>query len=154
MVGTIKGEDVKDIFGAQFSARFGIGMALVIGDNRPKSYQQHVYPYGKWKEIVEVAKKVEIIGDPEVEALAVAKGFFGYARCEIKLKNGQIIKEESDSAPKGFPENPMTREERLDKFYSQALMVLNREKADKIVDYIDSIEEMEDIRPLMRLLVS
>ncbi len=154
MVGTIKGEDVKDIFGGQFSSRFGVGMALVLGDNRPKSYQQHVFPCGRWKEIVEMSKKVDIVGDPECEALGIKKSIYGYTRCEIRLKNGEIIRAESGSSPKGFPGNPMTRGERLEKFYSQALMVLNREKADRIVEYIDRIEEMEDIRPIMRLLVS
>ncbi len=154
MVGTIKGEDVQDIFGAQFSARYGVGMALVLGDNRPRSYQQHVFPYGRWKEIVDVAKIIDIIGDPEVDAIGTKKKIYGYSRCEIKLKNGAIIKGESDAPLKGFPENPMTREERLNKYYGQALMVLSQEQADQIVEYIESIEEMDDIRPLMRLLVS
>ena len=153
MVGTIKGEDVKDIFGAQFSARFGLGMAMVLGDNRPKAYQQNVPSYGRWKEIVEVAKKVDIIGDPEVEAAGLKKGIFGYSLCEIKLKNGTVIKGES-GWPKGFPQNPMTKEERLEKFYSQALIVLSREKAEKIVGCVEKIEEMDDIRPLIGLLVA
>jgi 2-methylcitrate dehydratase PrpD len=153
MVGTIKGEDVKDIFGAQFSARFGLGMAMVLGDNRPKAYQQNVPPYGRWKEIVEVAKKVDIIGDPQVEAVGLKKGIFGYSTIEIKLKNGKVIKGES-GWPKGFPQNPMTKEERLEKFYSQALIVLPREKAEKIVGFVEKIEEMDDIRPLIGLLVA
>lgn len=151
MVGTIKGEDVKDIFGAQFSARFGVGMALVLGDNRIKAYQQNTSPYGKWKEIVDVAKKVEVIADPEVEAIGEKTGIFGFSRCEIKLKNGQVIKGES-GWPKGFPGNPMTREERLDKFYSQALIVLSQERAERIVEYVEKLEELDDIRPLIRLL--
>ncbi len=154
MVGTIRGEDVKDIFGAQFSARFGLGMALVLGDNRPRSYQKHVFPYGRWQEIVEVSKRVELIGDPEIERLTAEKGIFGYAQCEVRLKNGQVIKAELESNPKGFPENPMTREERLDKFYGQALMVVSKEKADRIVEYVDHIEEMDDIRPLVAAMMS
>jgi len=152
MVGTIKGEDVKDIFGAQFSARFGLGMALVLGDNQPKAYQQNVPPYGRWKEIVEVAKKIEIIGDPAVEAEGKKRGVFGYSVCEIKLKNGTVIKGES-GWPKGFPQNPMTKEERLEKFYSQALIVLPKEKAEKIVGCVENIEAMDDLRPLIGLLV-
>jgi 2-methylcitrate dehydratase PrpD len=152
MVGTIKGEDVKDIFGAQFSARYGLGMALVLGDNRPKAYQQNVPPYGRYKEIVEVAKRVNIIGDPEVEAAGVKKGIFGYSLIEIKLKNGTVIKAES-GWPKGFPQNPMTKEERLEKFYSQALMVVTRERADEIVRRVEKLEDQDDIRPLMNLLV-
>lgn len=154
MVGTIKAEDVKDIFGAQFSARYGVGMALVLGDNRPKSYQQHVFPYGRWKEIVDMARKVDIQADAKLDALGNKQGIFGYSRCEVSLKNGRVIKGESDASPKGFPENPMSREERLEKYYSQALMVLSRDKADRIVEYVERIEQMDDIRPLMRLLAN
>ena len=48
----------------------------------------------------------------------------------------------------------MTKEERLEKFYSQALIVLPREKAEKIVGFVEKIEEMDDIRPLIGLLVA
>jgi 2-methylcitrate dehydratase PrpD len=102
---------------------------------------------------VEVAKKVDIIGDPEVEAAGLKKGIFGYSLCEIKLKNGTVIKGES-GWPKGFPKNPMTKEERLEKFYSQALIVLPREKAERIVDCVERIEELDDIRPLIGLLMA
>ena len=154
MVGTIMGEDVKDIFSAQFSARYGLAMALVLGDNRPRSYQRHIYPYGRWEEIVDVAAKVNIIGDPKMDELGSQKKIFGYSKCEIKLKNGKILEAESESDPKGFPKNPMTKEERLTKFYDQAVMVISREKADKIVEYVDQIEEMDDIRPLVKSLLS
>ena len=151
-VGTIKGEDVKDIFGAQFSAPFSIGMALVLGDNRPKAYQQNVTPYGRWREnIVEAAQKVNIVSDPEMGELGMKKGIFGYSTCEIKLKDGKVIKGES-GWPKGFPKNPMTKEERLDKFFSQAVIVLPREKAETIIEFVDNIEKMDDIRPLVGLL--
>jgi aconitate decarboxylase len=153
MVGTIKGEDVQDIFGAQFSARFGLAMALVLGDNRPKAYQQNVPPYGRWREIVDVSKKIDVIGDPDMEAIGLARGIFGYCTYEMKLKNGAVIKGESGH-PKGFPENPLTKEERYEKFYSQALIVLPREKADRIIGYAEKLEEMDDIRPLMALMTA
>jgi len=108
MVGTIKGEDVKDIFGAQFSARFGLGMALVLGDNSPR-------PTSK------MCRLRTVEGDrgggeesrnnrrPGVEAEGKKRGVFGYSVCEIKLKNGTVIKGES-GWPKGFPQKPMTKE--------------------------------------------
>lgn len=149
MVGTIMGEDVKDIFGAQFSARYGIGLALVLGDNRIKAYHYNVPPYGRWAEVVEVAKKVEIIQDDEIPERGP---IFGFAKCEIKLKEGRTLKGESGT-PTGFPGNPMTREERLEKIYGQALLVQTKEKADKIVEIVENIETLEDVRPLVRNLV-
>jgi len=152
MVGTIKGEDVKDIFGAQFSARFGVGLALVVGDNRIKAYQNNTPPFGRWKEVVETAKKVKIIHDETIDSNLEKSGILGYALCEIKLENGQVVEGETDR-PKGFVENPMTREERLDKFYSQALIVQTKKKADKIVELAEKLEELDDIRPIVELMV-
>jgi 2-methylcitrate dehydratase PrpD len=149
MVGTIKGEEVQDIFGAQFSARFGIGLALVLGHNGIKAYHHNTPPYGRWPEVVEVAKKVEIFHDKEIPERGP---IFGYAKCEIQLKDGRSIKGESGS-PKGFPGNPMTREERLEKFYGQALLVQTKEKSDKIVELAEKLEELDDIRPVVGLMV-
>jgi len=41
----------------------------------------------------------------------------------------------------------MTNAERMDKFYGQALMVVSREQADRIVSFVEKIEEVDDIRP-------
>jgi 2-methylcitrate dehydratase PrpD len=149
MVGTIKGEDVRDIFGAQFSAKFGVGLALVVGDNRIKAYHHNTPSYGRWAEVVEVAKKVDIIHDKEIPERGP---IFGYAKCEIQLKDGRSLKGESNS-PKGFPGNPMTREERLDKFYSQALMVQTKEKAGKVVELVENMEELDNVCPIVELMV-
>jgi 2-methylcitrate dehydratase PrpD len=149
MVGTIRGEEVEDIFGAQFSARYGVGLAFVVGENRIKAYHQHIPPFGKWKEVVEMAKKVEVYND---EKIPERGPIFGQAKCEIQTKDGRTLKDESGS-PKGFPGNPMTREERQEKFYSQALLVQPKEKADKIVELVENIEHLEDVRPIVRNLI-
>ncbi len=152
MVGTIKGEDVKDIFGAQFSARFGVGLALVVGDNRIRGYQRNIPPFGKSKEIVEIAKKVEIVHDKKIDTIRENTGNLSYATAEIKLKDGRVLEGESGWA-KGSVDNPMTREERLDKFYGQALIVITKEKAAKIVELTEKLEELDDIRPIVELMV-
>ena len=153
MVGTIQGADVKDIFGAQFSAPYSVGMAFVLGDNRPRSYKSHVFPYGRWQEIVEVSRKVRVVPDDEAEAQGIRQKIYGYTRAEIRLTNGQVIRAESSGPPKGLPGNPMTREERLEKFHGQALQVVSRASAERIVELVDRIEEQDDIRPLVRLMV-
>ena len=152
MVGTIKGEDVKDIFGAQFSARFGVGLALVVGENRIRAYQHNIPPFGKWKEVVEIAKKVNIVRDEKIIPIQKKTGNLWYATGEIKLKDGRVLKGES-GWPKGFVANPMTREERLDKFYGQALIVQTKKKADKVVALVEKLEELDDIRPIVELMV-
>ncbi|MCK4824810.1 MmgE/PrpD family protein, partial [bacterium] len=152
MIGTIKGEDVGDIFGAQFSGRFGVGLALVVGSNRIRAYQRNIPPLGKWREVVEIAKKVEILRDEEIDSIVEKTGNSSYASVEIKLKDNKIFKGESGWC-KGFPQNPMTRQELLDKFYGQALIVQTKEKADKIVTLVEKLEELDDIRPIVELMI-
>jgi 2-methylcitrate dehydratase PrpD len=143
---------VKDVFGAQFSARYSVGLAFIIGDNRIRAYQRHIPPFGRWKEVVAMARKVDIIHDKKRDSVLEDTGIFGYSVCEIKLKNGKMIKGES-GWPKGFVGNPMTEEERLEKFYSQALMVISKDKADEIVDLSKRLEHLDDIRSIVKLMV-
>ena len=153
MVGTIKGEEVKDIFGAQFSARFGVGLALVVGENRIRAYQHNVPPFGKWKEVVEIAKRVDIVQDTKIDSIYEKTGNPRYTIIQIQLKNGQVLKGKLEGQPKGFVENPMTKQEQLDKFYGQALIVQSKEKANKIVALVEKLEELDDIRSVVELMV-
>jgi 2-methylcitrate dehydratase PrpD len=121
---------------------------LVLGDNRIKAYHYNIPPHCRWAEVVEMAKNVEIFQDEQIPERGP---IFGFAKCEIKLKDGRILKGDSGS-PKGFPGNRMTREERLEKFYGQALLVQTKEKADKIVELVENIESLEDVRLIVRNL--
>ena len=152
VVGTIKGTDVQDIFGAQFSARFGVGLALVLGENRIRGYQHNVPPLGKWREVLEIANKVDIVRDERADSIHEKNGNYAYVIGKIELKDGRVLEGES-GWPKGFERNLMTREETLDKYYDQALIVQTRGKADKIVAFIEKLEELDDIRPVVELMV-
>ena len=152
MVGTIRGEDVKDIFGAQFSGRFGVGLALVVGDNRIRGYQHNIPPFGKWREVVEVSKRVDIGRDETRIPIQEKTGSDWCTTGEIKLKDGRVLKGEG-IWPKGTAANPITKELVVDKFYSQALIVQTKEKAEKIVGLVEKLEELDDIRCIAELMV-
>jgi 2-methylcitrate dehydratase PrpD len=152
MIGTILAENVTDNFAAQFSVRFAIGLAMVVGDNRIRGYDRHIPPAGKSKEISEVGKRVHVKYDKKIDAIQERDRNIGYAEILVKLKSGRTIDGHA-TWPKGFLENPMTKEERLDKFYSQALIVQTKEKSDKLVALVDDIENLDDLRPIAELLV-
>jgi len=152
MVGTIHIPAENDIFGAQFSARYATAMALIVGDNRIRGYQRNVPPHGKSKEITELAKKVKMELDPEIQERAV-KERASSARVTIKLRGGRTVKGET-YWPKGWPKNPMTREELLDKFTGQASLVISKEKQNKIIDIVNHLEDQDDILGLMPNLVA
>ncbi|MCH8089312.1 MAG: MmgE/PrpD family protein [Chloroflexi bacterium] len=71
---------------------------------------------------------------------------------EVTTTDGEIHRKRVLSA-RGLPDNPMTREEVLDKFLALATTVVSRERADEIVRMVDGVEALSDIRDLARLLV-
>jgi 2-methylcitrate dehydratase PrpD len=79
---------------------------------------------------------------------------FEPARVEITTRSGQRYKAECGVAL-GHPDNPMTAEQRIDKFMdcaSGAAAPIPKDKALQIVDAVTRLEECADIASLMRLL--
>jgi len=55
--------------------------------------------------------------------------------------------------PKGEPENDMTMDELIEKFRMLATRVLSENKVRKILETVNKLEEIKDIRKLTELLV-
>ena len=68
-------------------------------------------------------------------------------RVTVRLKNGQIFTREAQHA-KGGPEHPMSEAELRDKFTECAREAIDASSAAKVLDYIESLESLSDIRPL------
>ncbi len=68
----------------------------------------------------------------------------------ISMNNGKVYEKEILD-PKGHPNNPLTLEELETKFRRAAEPLLSKERQDKIMDMIGSLEQLEDIGSLMRL---
>jgi 2-methylcitrate dehydratase PrpD len=67
-VGTV-GPEPKDITGAQFSSHFSLGLTLVKGSNDFRSYFDAMNNGFSDREVIEVAKKVNVVHDEESEAI-------------------------------------------------------------------------------------
>jgi 2-methylcitrate dehydratase PrpD len=68
-------------------------------------------------------------------------------RVTVRLKNGQTFTREAQHA-KGGPEHPMSEAELRDKFTECAREAIDASSAAKVLDYIESLESLSDIRPL------
>jgi len=68
----------------------------------------------------------------------------------VSMNNGKVYEKEILD-PKGHPNNPLTLEELETKFRRAAEPLLSKERQDKIMDMIGSLEQLEDIGSLMRL---
>ena len=98
--------------------------------------------------IVEMMKKVRMEADPALSP----DGYTGAATVvSLRLKDGTILSQRVDQ-PKGAPENPVMREELLNKFRNCASTCLNEDSIERIVDKIIKIEQLDTIKPLMEEL--
>ena len=74
-----------------------------------------------------------------------------YARVEIFLNDGTIIEKQTDHAswgPKQYPDD----EERHNKFRTWSTNILNSQQADQIIDMVENLEKVRNIREVMKVL--
>jgi 2-methylcitrate dehydratase PrpD len=70
----------------------------------------------------------------------------------VELKNGKRFSHTARLA-KGDPRNPMTEEEVLDKFRSNAKAVISDKQCEELVAAIKSLERIDNARKVVDLLV-
>ena len=101
-------------------------------------------------EVSNLSKRIKVVGDSELAK--VFPGFFSEpAVVEVVTKEGRRLEKRTDY-PKGDPGNPLTQEEAEKKFNSLATTVTSEEKAQKITELINDLENMENVAALCDLL--
>ena len=99
-------------------------------------------------QILELAKRVEVIADPEIDKVYPDR----FAnKVEVILKNGERFEMRVDFA-RGTSENPMSFEQVTEKFRSLAKEVIKKGRIEAIIEEVESIEKLPDIRKLTRLI--
>jgi 2-methylcitrate dehydratase PrpD len=137
----------RSVVEAQFSAPFSVAMCVVKGSNGFRDYTEENL---KDPDIMALAEKVRLEVDDEVQALYPEKRA---VRMTIKLKDGTIYQQKLDGA-KGTPVNPLTRKEVVIKFRDLAKEVLRSGRIEEIIKAVEGLDEVEDISPLFRLIVT
>ena len=95
-------------------------------------------------QVLELSERVGITSDS-----SLPRG----VSCAMKIttRSGASYETQVDYA-KGSLENPMTDEEHRDKFCSLVSSILSKEKMAQVIDMVASLEEVNDISKLCRLL--
>ena len=145
IIGGIK--EPKDVTGAQFSATFCLGMALVRGSFEPKDLVEANLTD---PEILAAARKVTLELDEEVQAAYPGKRG---GSIKILLNDGTSCEKKVIDV-KGSPSNPMTREEIENKFSRLAGTVLPADKVEKIIFSLRNVEHLNDVNELSRFLTA
>src|SRR4029453_10399305 len=100
------------------------------------------------KSVVEMMKRVTLYVDDELEGL-------GYdqvrRRVGTTLKTGRVIEGRYDVA-RGHPEKPMSWAELSDKFRECARLALPNNHAEKVIQLVAGIDQLESLSPLFRAL--
>jgi 2-methylcitrate dehydratase PrpD len=87
--------------------------------------------------------KVKVVAEQKLEDLLPRR----VAIVEIILADGIRLREENDTV-RGTPENPMTKDEIVEKARDLIVPVLGADKCAKLVEAIYSLEHVRDIREL------
>lgn len=101
-------------------------------------------------EVLELIKKMDARADPAIDHRGQAYRHAIVA--EVRLKDGRVLEIKKDHA-KGSDALPLTREEVVEKFFRMATKVLSKEKADSLYRNILQVDEMADVRELVRNLI-
>jgi 2-methylcitrate dehydratase PrpD len=93
-----------------------------------------------------LAKKVKVFVEPKC-----SNAKLGCAEVKIRTKSGGEYTS-FVPAPKGYPQNPLTKHELEEKFKSLALSVLTENRVVEVLKAVESLEEVSNVRTLMDLV--
>ena len=133
---------------ADHSLPYCIAAALVDGNVLPSSFSEEKL---KDPQIWDMLSKIKVIGDPAIDGLFPETK---RAIVSIGTIDGRTFTEQVDYA-KGSPENPMSDEEVVAKFRSNAENAMSVERQQQIIDATWALgEKNAKISDYMKLLVS
>ena len=103
----------------------------------------------KDKNVLRLAEKIQMHLDPDLQPSAQ-----GSRPCKvtIRLRDGRSFSRQIDYA-KGSCEAPMSDEELKQKFIDCAREALDDSTIERIIEYVEHLETLEDIRPMCKLLI-
>ncbi len=136
-----------DIMGAQYSFPYCAALALTADPADPQMYAEREINHAERREL---AKRVELYVDPEMEA-AYPKHYG--SRIEVQLADGRSLKS-FVLDPHGMPADPVTEAERLAKFKRLAAPVLPAAQAADLIRMVRAVETLASVRDLSALLRS
>jgi 2-methylcitrate dehydratase PrpD len=132
---------------ARFSIPWAVAAALVLGRTDPTAFDGATLAEPR---IRELARRVEIGTDP---AMSPRRVDAPTARVRIVLRDGRAF-ERTTSVVRGDALSPVPRDEITAKFVALTAPLLGEAPARKIVDAVEEIQTLDDIRTLTALLVA
>jgi len=132
---------------AQFNIRYCVANALLMGASRLEHFEEKQIRQGKAETL---SKRIFVAPDKALEIR-------GHTPMDmrVRMRDGREFLRTIDIGP-GFPGNPLTREDHEKRFQdclAFAKRPISQENAKGIASMIENLERIEDVRPLIQLLV-
>ena len=134
----------RNVIDAQFSMPFGAAAAITYGRASLEEYTEATLDLPEIKGLI---SRVRCVEDPALEVNYPSQW---PAWVEVETRDGRKLRAEVDY-PKGDPENALSWDELKDKFRNITAPVIPSDKQREIIDAVDSLENLEDIRVLARM---
>lgn len=134
-----------DITSAQFSAAFGVALRIVRGANGFADYTQANVEDPQVRALARRVRVVAAQDDPEL-AHGDAPASVAIRRVDGSMRQTCV------TYAKGTPANPMTAAEIEDKFRRMTAARVPDHQARAIEEYVDRLEELDDVRALANSL--
>jgi len=135
-------------YGTRFSTQFNLAVALLEGKKGIQGLLNHDNVREKINDptVREFMKKIKVIPDADLD-----KGYPKAYPVIVEIKTKKNIYLERVDIPKGEPENPITQKELEEKFMTLAENAYKKDVIQKALKMINSVEELKDIRNLLKL---
>ena len=136
----------QSIVDAQFSMPFGAAVAILY---RKAGLDEFQLSKIRSEEVKRMMRRVECIKDPDLEKTFPKQWC---ATAEIFTKDGKRYFTRVEYC-KGDPENPLSWDELIEKFYDLSSGFWTRDRRSKIVEAVQRIEEIQDLKKWSSLLL-
>jgi 2-methylcitrate dehydratase PrpD len=133
---------------AKFCVPFLLG---VIAVERKAGIHEFTDEYVSSAPIQAMMTKVSTVFDPKIEAMGFDKI---RSVVEVDLLDGRTLTQPSDERYRGSPAWPFTQAELHQRFADCASGLLSKDRIQRALEQIESIEKLKDIRELTRTLIS
>jgi 2-methylcitrate dehydratase PrpD len=134
----------RNAIAAQFSIPFALGVALQYRRIEPEDVSEETL---QQPEILDLARKVEVIVDPEINdqfpAMTIARVTMHTARGHFQTTVGY---------PRGNPENPMTDDDLHAKFHRLTAKIVGEKTCERLQAAILDLARARDVTSLTQLL--
>lgn len=138
--------DPRSIVDAQFSMPFGAAVALLY---RKAGLREFQLSRIRSEDVKAMMKRVEYAVDPELDETFPRQWC---ATAEIFTNDGKRYFTRIEY-PKGDPENPLSWDELIEKFYDLSNRFWTKERRVKIVEQVRNLEKIRDLRKWSSLLL-